>query len=235
MGIHALFDVAAWLVALGALMVLRRSWFRANPVAQPMRWGYTAAVIFGAGLGAWILGTANLRLSGIPEFGRSIEGALVGAILSVELYKWQTGIAARTGAIYALPAALGIAVGRIGCQLSGLEDNTYGIPTGGTWGWDHGDGINRHPVAFYESGLMVAFVCLYLTMMAAGSTRWRDNGFYYFLVTYAVGRFGLEYLKPYATLLPGLGIFQLTSILLALYAVVMIRTNREWLPLQQRP
>ena len=46
----------------------------------------------GAGLGAVLFGTANLWLSGQPGVARSIEGAIAGGILGVELYKHARGI-----------------------------------------------------------------------------------------------------------------------------------------------
>jgi prolipoprotein diacylglyceryltransferase len=223
--LHLIFDVLAWLTSLTTVVLLRRTWFPASPVSERLRFGYLGAVLFGAAAGAWLFGTLNLWVSGIHEFGRSIEGALAGAILSIELYKRSYGITDRTGAIYALPVALGIAVGRIGCLLSGLEDNTYGIPTGASWGWDFGDGINRHPVAFYESVAMLSFALLYALRLKQGSDYWRQNGFYLLVCFYGFERFLLEFLKPYGALMAGLGVFQYLSILLLAYGVAMIASN----------
>src|SRR4051794_15682003 len=111
-----IFDALAWLVSLALLFILRRTWFAGPTNTVNGKSGYLAATLFGAGIGAWAFGTANLWASGIHQIGRSIEGALFGAILAVEIYKWMASIHSRTGAIYALPAALGIAVGRVGCQ-----------------------------------------------------------------------------------------------------------------------
>lgn len=222
MAVHTLFDVLAWMVSATTLYVLRRTCFPKNPVAEPMRFGYLASVLLGAGLGAWAFGTANLWVSGVHEFGRSIAGALAGAILSVELYKKIYGIHARTGAIYALPVALGIAVGRIGCQLSGLEDHTYGIPTGANWGWDFGDGVLRYPVALFETVAMTVFAIVYIVMIARKSTFWMNNGFYLAVLFYAVERFVLEFLKPYGSAFAGLSLFQILSLAMTAYAVRMI-------------
>ncbi|MAS06668.1 MAG: diacylglyceryl transferase [Ahrensia sp.] len=222
--IHALFDVLAWAVSLTALLLLRRTWFSERPVEKHLRFGYLVGVLFGAGAGAWLLGTLNLWVSGIESFGRSIEGALIGAIAAIEIYKRANGITARTGAIYALPMALGIAVGRIGCLLSGLDDNTHGIATGAGWGWDFGDGILRHPVQLYESLAMAGFAVVYVAMLAAGSARWKRDGFYYAVGFYAVQRFLIEFWKPYGDLLAGLTVFQFLSVALLAYAFVMVAT-----------
>lgn len=223
--LHAVFDILAWITALATLLVLRRTWF-AEGSKVPRRPAYLAAVLFGAGSGAWLLGTANLWLSGIHQTARSIEGAIFGAVLAVEIYKRVAGIKERTGAIYALPLVLGIAVGRIGCQLSGLEDQTYGIATLANWGWDHGDGILRHPVAFYETIAMVLFAMTYCVMMWRRNAFIRDNGFYLALGFYALQRFGLETLKPYGTAALGLTLFQWVAALLLVYAALMVAGQR---------
>ena len=141
---------------------LMRSGRVSFPVPQPLRLNYLAALIFGAGVGAVAFGSANLWLSGQPGIARSIEGAVAGAIVAIEIYKRIAGITMRTGARFALPFAVGVAVGRIGCFLSGLDDFTHGTPTTLPWAHDFGDGVPRHPVQLYESAAMAAFAAVYL-------------------------------------------------------------------------
>ena len=221
--IHTIFDVLAWLSAIAALLLLRRRLFP-PVVGQELRFSYAATVLAGAGAGAWLFGSLNLWASGIPGPGRSIEGALAGAIAAIELWKRVSGVRERTGAVYALPFGIGVAVGRIGCLLSGIEDNTHGIPTGAGWGWDFGDGILRHPVQLYESLAMAAFMVLYLTMLARGSVRWKRDGFHIAVAFYAGQRFLLEFWKPYGAMAGGLTVFQLLSLCLLGYAALMLAT-----------
>src|SRR5882757_3148497 len=155
-GLHAIFDIAAWCAAGAAIWWLSRIRTLQFP-AQSFELPYIAALVFGAGLGAYLFGTLNLWLSGLPGIARSVEGALAGGIFAVELYKWRAGISLRTGARFALPLAIGVAVGRLGCYFAGLDDFTYGTPTTFPWGHDFGDGIARHPVQLYESAAMAAF------------------------------------------------------------------------------
>lgn len=225
--IHSLFDLLAWLTAIATIAILRRTWFTSNPVDVPKRFDYLAAVLIGAGVGAWVFGTLNSWSSGHEELARSVEGALAGAILSVEIYKKHNDITARTGAIYALPMALGIAIGRIGCLLSGLEDFTYGIPTGSAWGWDFGDGVLRHPVQLYESLNMSLFVLVYLAMLACGNKFSKQNGFYLAVGFYGAQRLGLEFLKPYSAVFGPFTVFQLLSVALCLYGATMIMTRER--------
>lgn len=223
--IHVFFDCLAWLTSLATLLVLRRTWFSERPVAQPLRFGYLTALIAGAGLGAWLIGTANLWVSGMPGFGRSIAGALAGAILAIEIYKKLAGIPQRTGAVYALPMVLGISVGRIGCLFAGLDDFTYGVPTNANWGWDFGDGILRHPVQLYESLAMIAFALVYVHRVRCHDKAWKQNGFYFAVTYYAAERMILEFLKPYGTVVSGLSVFQLLCLCLLIYGFAMARTN----------
>src|SRR5882724_2651363 len=95
LAIHALFDVLAWVCAGAAGLWLMRSGRVSFPVPQPLRFSYLAVLIFGAGLGAVAFGSANLWLSGQSGVARSIEGAVAGAILGVEIYKRVAGITLR--------------------------------------------------------------------------------------------------------------------------------------------
>lgn len=225
--IHSAFDALAWAVAAVTLYILRRTWFRDNPVGETSRFAYLAAALIGAGTGAWVFGTLNGWLSGQPGPARSIEGALAGAIVSIEIWKRANGVTARTGAAYALPVALGIAVGRIGCLFAGLDDFTYGVPTGAAWGWDFGDGIPRHPVQLYESVAMAGFAVTYAIAVKRGSIRWKRDGFYLCVGFYALQRFALEYLKPYEPAVAGLTVFQLLSLALSAYALTMLATSER--------
>jgi prolipoprotein diacylglyceryltransferase len=160
--LHTAFDALAWLAAGGSLFWLVRATDVRFPPAATRSLAYFAALVFGAGVGAVLVGTANLWLSQEAGIGRSVEGGLAGAIVAVELYKRSAGISARTGARFALPLAVGVAVGRIGCFLAGIEDFTYGTPTSLPWGHDFGDGVLRHPVQLYESAAMAAFAAFYV-------------------------------------------------------------------------
>jgi len=82
--------------------------------------------------------------------GQSIVGGLVGGLIGVELAKWLTGQTRSTGDALVVPLVAGIAIGRVGCFLAGLHDDTYGLPTTLPWAVDLGDGVARHPSPLYE-------------------------------------------------------------------------------------
>ncbi len=227
MDIHAIFDGLAWLTAALTAVALRRycgdafeaRWRRPSPA-------YLAALVIGASLGAYGLGSLNIWLAGQSGIARSIEGALAGAILAIELYKRATGISGRTAALYALPVALGIAVGRIGCFLAGMDDFTYGIPTSLPWGHDFGDGIPRHPVQIYETGAMLVFALAYVPALLRRQKWVLDNGFSLLALFYATQRFALEMLKPYPAVFAGLTVFQVVCLGMIIYALTLLRPKR---------
>jgi phosphatidylglycerol:prolipoprotein diacylglycerol transferase len=221
--LHAIFDVMAWLAAGVAAWGLSRLPHVRFP-SQSFELSYIAALVFGAGLGAYLFGSLNLWLSGWPGIARSVEGALAGGIVAIELYKWRRGIAIRTGARFALPLAVGIAIGRIGCFAAGLDDFTYGTPTTLPWGHDFGDGIARHPVQLYESAAMAGFAIFYVAAIVRHNNFVISNGFYLALGYYGLQRFVWEFLKPYAAVFGPLTLFHLLSLSLLLYAVFMLAT-----------
>jgi phosphatidylglycerol:prolipoprotein diacylglycerol transferase len=221
--LHAIFDILAWLAAGVAAWGLSRVRYLHFP-SQSFELAYIAALVFGAGLGAYLFGSLNLWLSGLSGVARSVEGALVGGTVAIELYKWRNGISLRTGARFALPLAVGIAIGRVGCYFAGLDDFTYGTPTTLPWGHDFGDGIARHPVQLYESAAMAGFAGFYVLAVLNRNSFVVTNGFYLVLVYYGLQRFLWEFLKPYGALIGPFTLFHLLSLAILFYAVFMLAT-----------
>jgi prolipoprotein diacylglyceryltransferase len=217
--VHSLFDLLALLAALAA--------YRLVPARTPEPWRlhrlYIPAAAFGAIVGAYAIGSANLWLSGIPGVARSVEGAIAGAIVAVETLKWRVGLRGSTGLRLVAPLAAAIAVGRIGCFFAGLDDMTYGTATTLPWAVDFGDGTLRHPVQLYEAAAMAAFLGLFLLLLRQGHPAAGRTGFYLFVGVYAAQRFVWEFLKPYGTVIGPLNLFHLLSLALLAYACVFAR------------
>lgn len=228
MAVHFLFDVLAWLIALGM-----RYWsgkhfgLKYPPLPPQLRGRYTLVLLLGAANGAVLFGSMNLWLQFPNAIGHSVLGAILGGIVTVELFKWRHKIRRSTGVVWAMPLAIGIAVGRIGCFLAGLDDYTYGIPTDLPWAVDFGDGVLRHPVQLYESLAMLLFAACALWALMHRNAWFAAHGFYAFVLFYACQRFAWEFLKPYATLFAGLNLFQYCCLALAFYAGTMIRRNQN--------
>ena len=181
---------------------------------------YIAAASLGATIGAYLAGSANLWLGGTYGLARSIEGALAGAIVAIEVLKWRSGVTGSTGVSFVAPLAAAIAVGRLGCFFAGLDDMTYWTPTRMPWGVDFGDGVARHPVQLYEAATMAIFFGAFVLALRQGADWVRRTGFYWFVATYAGQRFVWEFLKPYATLVGPLNLFHLLSLALVAYAIL---------------
>ena len=223
-GEHALFDIVAWLGALFTTWLLYHWRFQGlvDHLSARLGFGYFAALSIGGLVGAFAFGTLNAHVSGQPGLGRSIVGGLFGAIVLIESYKLRKGIQGSTGAVFAVPFAVALAIGRVGCFQAGLEDFTYGIPSGLPWAIDFGDGVRRHPVQLYES-LTMATVALVMILSFWRGHRWTlANGFYLVVGIYAAQRFLWEFLKPYTTVLGPLNVFQLLCLLLVAYALGMV-------------
>jgi prolipoprotein diacylglyceryltransferase len=162
-----------------------------------------AGALLGAGLGAKALHILTLlpvahQVGWVALFGgKSILGAILGGHLGVEVAKRLVHETRRTGDLFVLPLCVGIAVGRVGCFLTGLADGTYGNPTALPWGVDFGDGVRRHPTQLYEVGFAVAFVIMALLVRK----RLRQGGLWrLFLGAYCAWRLAIDGLKPYPVL-----------------------------------
>jgi prolipoprotein diacylglyceryltransferase len=198
---HWVFETLAYLVGARLYATLKAS--TSDPIEPEARWWVVAAGFLGAALGSKLVVLADhpaLTLQHIFEplallDGKSVVGALVGAWLAVELIKRRIGVTRATGDLFAIPLIVGIAVGRIGCFLTGLSDNTHGLPASLPWAIDFGDGIPRHPAQLYE----ITFLLLVLLPTLLWLTRrWHREGdlFRVFMVGYLGFRLSLEFLKP---------------------------------------
>lgn len=221
--LHTLFDLLAAVSALTMTVLVYR--WRLSAAAQKIESagiGYALALVAGAAAGGYGAGTLNLWLSGAPGIGRSILGALAGAIAAIELFKRLRHIRGSTGLIFVPAFATSVTVGRWGCFLAGLPDNTYGTPTALPWGHDFGDGILRHPVQLYESVAMLGFLVVALELIGRRSAWFAANGFYAMVLVYAAQRFAWEFLKPYGAIVGPFNLFHFICAGLVIYSLAMM-------------
>lgn len=223
--LHPHFVMEALAYFLGFRLYL---WFRRpERLSRAVQWSVIAGAIVGAAFGskilAWLYDPSVLwahiaKPLDEPIFwmeGKSIVGGLLGGLIGVELAKKMVGHTASTGDDLTLPLIFGMAVGRIGCFLTGLEDNTYGIATALPWGIDFGDGVLRHPTQLYELlfllalGIMLSFIKRVLHR--------EGDIFKLFMVAYFAFRLGVDFIKPYPRPYIGLGAIQVACVLGILY------------------
>jgi prolipoprotein diacylglyceryltransferase len=231
MVIHTIFDLLAAFSATAMTYVAYR-WRLADAAQRIEQVGipYVVVLVAGAVAGGYGFGTLNLWLSDTPGIGRSIVGALAGAIVAIETFKVLKGIRGSTGLIFVPAFATSVMVGRWGCFFSGIEDQTHGTPTALPWGHDFGDGILRHPVQLYESFAMGGFLVVALVLIGRRNAWFTRNGFYALVAWYAFQRFAWEFLKPYGKLLGPFNLFHLVCIFLVCYAFLMMRGRHERTP-----
>ena len=211
---HPVFETLAYVAGFATFRWMR--WRRGDILPEPQRWTVISAAALGAFAGARLLGVAEQWPTVLAAWrahrifalliapgGKTIVGGLLGAWLAVEAAKLATGIRTRTGDLFAVPLCVGIAVGRIGCFIAGLADDTYGKPTSLPWAVNFGDGIGRHPVQLYEIlFLIVLAVCLVRPVQHREGARFRI-----FMGSYLAWRLLIDFLKP-QPLVAGLNLIQ---------------------------
>ena len=218
--LHMLFETLAYVVGFQLYRRLRQRF--GDPISQDNRWWIITTAAVGAVLGSKILGCLEQAPEIVHEWrnpvylisGKSIVGGLVGGWIAVEWIKRRLGITVSTGDLFAVPLTLGIAIGRIGCFLAGLPDQTYGIATTLPWGVDFGDGILRHPTQLYEMAFLLTFG-LALWMFLRQPHR-NGDVFKLFIAGYMGWRLLVDFLKPEFRVF-GLSIIQWTCLMVSVY------------------
>lgn len=227
---HLIFETAAYAIAFRVYLVVRKR--AGDALDDGNRWWIIAAATIGAMVGSkflyWFedpaLTLAHWREIAYLMSGKTIVGALIGGLFAVEVAKQILGIKRRTGDLFAVPLCVGIAIGRIGCFLTGLEDHTTGIATSLPWGVNFGDGIPRHPTQLYEA----------LFALALGGYLWRriqlpsvpGDIFKGFMVAYFTFRLACDFLKPDVRVFLGLSSIQLACMAMLIYYSADLR---RWL------
>ena len=156
--------------------------------------------------------------SGLVWYG----GALGGAIGVIGWAKWRGMLEKQLLDVCAIPLALGYAIGRVGCQLSG--DGDYGKPWDGPFAMSYPDGVIPtdvpvHPTPIYET----------LTMGLVAWVLWRVRDtfrpgtiFGLYLLAAGTERFLVEFLRRNQDEALGLTSAQLTSVGLFVAGVIWV-------------
>jgi phosphatidylglycerol:prolipoprotein diacylglycerol transferase len=158
--------------------------------------------------------------SGLVWYG----GAIGGAIGVLAWMRWRDALELRMLDMCATALALGYAIGRIGCQVSG--DGDYGIRSSLPWamGYPHGTvptapGVTVQPTPIYETVAM----CLLTYLLWRLRDRVRPGVvFASYLVLSGLERFLVEFIRRNNEVLAGLTSPQLESIVLMAAGAVML-------------
>ena len=228
------FGICFALAFIGAGAIIGR---RFRELGDPVDWSYELA--FSALLG----GLVGARLDYIVEnwhetshdlFGSLFSGGglvwyggLIGGTIGVVLWAWWRGwLGPRLLDLCAPALAVGYAIGRIGCQLSG--DGDYGRPSHLPWAMAYPDGTlpttrRVQPTPVYET-LAMGIVAALLWQLR---DRYRPGAlFALYLVLAGVERLLVEFIRRNHHVFAGLTIPQL-------FSIAMIAAGGGWLAAQR--
>jgi phosphatidylglycerol:prolipoprotein diacylglycerol transferase len=212
---------------------------RLREIGRPRDWAYE--IVFSALVG----GLVGARLDYIAQNYDKVSndllgnlfsgsglvwlGGLLGGALGALIWAWRRGfLGLALLDLCAAPLAMGYAIGRIGCQLSG--DGDYGIKSGLPWAMAYPKGtvpttVKVHPTPVYET-LAMGLVALLLWNLR---DRFRPGIlFALYLVLSGVERLLVEFIRRNSEAALGLTLPQLIS-------VGMILAGGAWLLRSRRP
>lgn len=217
-------------IAAGAIVAKRLT-----ELGKPVDWAYE--MIFAALIGGIVGARVDFLLQNWSEVSDDVlgnvfsgaglvwfGGAIGGAIGVLAWARWRGMLNRSLLDICAPGLAIGYAVGRIGCQLSG--DGDYGIPWDGPWAMSYEDGtvptppgVEVHPTPIYET----------LTMALAAYVLWRLRDalrpgllFALYLVFAGTERFLIEFIRRNEDVALGLTQAQLLSLAMVVAGVVWL-------------
>jgi len=230
------FWAMAFLGFFAALLVIRRDMIQR---------GYDVRFAYDFVLWAYVGGWVGARLFVIPSgwtyfvedplafllssSGWVWYGGVIGGAVAVLWWARTVGLPFAVAGDIAAPAlALGLAIGRIGCQLAG--DGDYGVPTTLPWGMSYPDGVvpttdRVHPTPIYE---MVLYVAIFVVL-------WRQRGRGHppghllgqYLIYSGAARFAVEMLRRNPHWIAGLTTaqgFSIASVALGFYLLRRARS-----------
>ncbi|HZO59377.1 MAG TPA: prolipoprotein diacylglyceryl transferase [Solirubrobacterales bacterium] len=220
---------------LSAGAVLAR---RFDELGKPVDWAYemTFAALLGGLVGSrvyylaenWSDVSDDLLGNIFSGSGLVWYGGAIGGALAVFAWAWRRGfLSLALLDVAAVPLALGYAIGRVGCQLSG--DGDYGRASDLPWAMSYPDGTvpttqEVHPTPVYET--------LAMGLVAWLLWQWRDRFrpgvlFALYLMLSGLERFLVEFVRRNEDTVAGLTTPQVESLVLMLAGAAWIVVVRR--------
>lgn len=238
-------EISSYAIFSGLSLIVGVIWFLITVSRKEKVRGYSpfiivlSALFFGA-IGSKILVIIeNIKplmedFSQIRQFiftGKSIIGGLIGGYVGVIIAKKILNIKEKRFGNQIAPAiALGMAIGRIGCFLTGC---CFGIETSLPFGVNFGDGIMRIPTQLIE---MVFCLILfgYLFYKQKSKKELQPGILFYDLVLYYfIFRFFIEFIRGTEKNILCFSIYQIISIIGVLYIVLKIKKEKKlWMEIK---
>jgi phosphatidylglycerol:prolipoprotein diacylglycerol transferase len=210
---------------------------RLAELGRPPDWAYE--MVFAALIGGLVGSRVDYLLQNWDKvssdlFGNIFSGSglvwfggLVGGALGVVLWaRWRRWLGWELFDTAAVPLAVGYALGRVGCQLSG--DGDYGTPSDVPWAMSYPDGTvpttdQVHPTPIYET----------LAMGLAGVVLWRLRDrvapgmlFGLYLIIAGIERFLVEFIRRNEDVVIGLTQPQLIALAMLALGGAIVATRR---------
>ncbi|UHO38314.1 prolipoprotein diacylglyceryl transferase [Chryseobacterium capnotolerans] len=227
---HPLFE------AVGMFLGMRYYFYLKRKSKEKLPFNTSAAVLIGATagalLGSKLIGNLENPYTLFENFNfhkfwssNTIVGGLAFGLLGVELAKKVVSHKESTSDLIVFPLMLAIIIGRIGCFLTGIHEETYGIPTDSVFGMHLGDQYLRHPVALYEIGFLVI---LWVVLKYIQKHVKYPSGFLFqiFMLSYFTFRFLLDFIKPRIEIIGNLGTIQFVCICVIIYYIYTIKISK---------
>ena len=226
-------DFRYTLVMLAAIVVmglLLRRWQAKLPLAWWQKLGIGVGGFCGAMIGAklpFVLTDWTGFVSGTAWLsdGKTIMFGIVGGYFGVELAKWTLDIRIKTGDTFAVPVAVGVAIGRVACFIGGC---CYGTPTSLPWGIcfaKSGDSLPRHPTQLYEAAFHLTMAGLLFVLQQRGL--FRSQLIKLYILAYLAYRFLTEFIRPEPRLWLDLTAYQWGALILFPVFVLLWLRDRE--------
>jgi phosphatidylglycerol---prolipoprotein diacylglyceryl transferase len=210
---------------------------RLHELAKPIDWAYEAifAALIGGLVGSrldyiiqnWDQVSGDVVGNVFSGSGLVFFGGLIGGAIGVMIWaRWRGFLGWTLFDSAAAPIAIGYAVGRIGCQVSG--DGDYGEPSDLPWAMAYPDGTvpttqEVHPTPVYETFTM-GLVTLLLWQLRDRLAPGMVFGLYLFLG--GLERFLVEFIRRNDEVVAGLTIPQLFSLAMMAGGAALLLARR---------
>lgn len=221
---------------IGIFIGMRFYFYLKRKSKEKLSFNTSAAVLIGATAGA-LIGSKLIGNLENPDIffydfnfkrfwtNNTIVGGLAFGLIGVELAKKIVGHKESTGDLIVYPLILAMIIGRIGCFLTGIHEETYGLPTDSIFGMYLGDEYLRHPVALYEIFFLILF---WIGLKQIHKKRKFESGFIFqlFMLSYFSFRFMLDFIKPKVEIIGYLGTIQIVCIAVIIYYFFKLRKTK---------
>ena len=230
--LHTLTELLGMFIGFRYFLFLRKR--KGDYIKSEKRIFIIIGAMFGAVIGSRFVGCLEnveelLQAQNLGQYimsNKSIAGGLLGGLFGVEIMKYFIKEKNSSGDLFVFPLLLSMLIGRIGCFSMGIYETTFGKETTSVFGMNLGDGLLRHPVMLYE---LFFLTLLWITLHLIKYKFELKSGilFQYFLISYLLFRFFVEFLKPNIIYFVGIGTIQIVCLIGLIYYLILNIQKRK--------